>query len=248
MELYLSRLLLDPRSRAVRRDLADCHALHRTVMSGFPDLDPDPDRGGGEAARARLGVLHRLDADPRGGAPALLVQSRAAPDWSGLPADYLLAAAENPARKPIGPLYAGLREGALLRFRLRANPTKRLSTPPGPDGRRPPGKRVDLRREEDRLAWLRRKGDGAGFALLAVHAAPAVPDARANPEGRQTGTRPGPAPAAARRLVFGAVLFEGRLRVTDADAFRRAAAEGIGSGKAYGFGLLSVAPAEGEEG
>jgi CRISPR system Cascade subunit CasE len=39
------------------------------------------------------------------------------------------------------------------------------------------------------------------------------------------------------------VVFEGRLRVTDAEAFRRALAAGIGSGKAFGFGLLSVAPA-----
>lgn len=46
-------------------------------------------------------------------------------------------------------------------------------------------------------------------------------------------------------LTFGAVLFEGVLRVTDAAAFRAALERGIGSGKAYGFGLLSVAPARG---
>jgi CRISPR system Cascade subunit CasE len=44
-------------------------------------------------------------------------------------------------------------------------------------------------------------------------------------------------------MTFGDVVFEGRLRVGDAEAFRRALAVGIGSGKAYGFGLLSVARA-----
>jgi CRISPR system Cascade subunit CasE len=37
------------------------------------------------------------------------------------------------------------------------------------------------------------------------------------------------------------VQFEGDLEVTDAAAFRAALAQGIGSGKAYGFGLLSIA-------
>ncbi len=37
--MYLSRLILNPRSRAVRRDLADCHSMHRTVMSGFPNVE-----------------------------------------------------------------------------------------------------------------------------------------------------------------------------------------------------------------
>jgi CRISPR system Cascade subunit CasE len=41
------------------------------------------------------------------------------------------------------------------------------------------------------------------------------------------------------------VLYEGELEVTDTAAFRQALEKGIGSGKAYGFGLLSVAPASG---
>ena len=40
-----------------------------------------------------------------------------------------------------------------------------------------------------------------------------------------------------------AVLFDGLLEVTDADAFRNTLAAGVGPGKGFGFGLLSVAPA-----
>ena len=46
------------------------------------------------------------------------------------------------------------------------------------------------------------------------------------------------------RMTFGDVVFEGRLVVTDVERFRQALADGIGSGKAFGFGLLSVAPAQ----
>jgi CRISPR system Cascade subunit CasE len=42
-------------------------------------------------------------------------------------------------------------------------------------------------------------------------------------------------------MSFGSVLFEGELIVTDVKAFREALMQGIGSGKAYGFGLLSIA-------
>ena len=42
-------------------------------------------------------------------------------------------------------------------------------------------------------------------------------------------------------VISGAVLFEGRLEVTDRTMFLEALRGGIGSGKAFGFGLLSVA-------
>lgn len=99
--MYLSRLILNPRSREVRRDLADCQAMHRRVMAAFPDGLPE-----GEA-RASLGVLYRCD-QGRDGRLVLLVQSRVAPEWSGLAEGYLLDTGgepENPAHKEVGGLY-----------------------------------------------------------------------------------------------------------------------------------------------
>ena len=43
-----------------------------------------------------------------------------------------------------------------------------------------------------------------------------------------------------RRVSLLAVTYEGVLRVTDAALFRRTLTEGIGRGKAYGMGLLTV--------
>ena len=45
-----------------------------------------------------------------------------------------------------------------------------------------------------------------------------------------------------RRLTFATALFEGELKVTDAARLRDAFAAGIGPGKAFGCGLLSLAP------
>lgn len=244
---YLSRLVLNPASRWVRRDLANCHALHRTIMSGFPNLAGGPD------ARARLGVLYRVEPEGRRPGVTLLVQSAIEPSWPALPDGYLLGgpdASENPDSKPLDPLLDALRPGLPARFRLRANPTKRVSHGSPNEPESAIGKRVDLRREEDQLEWLRRKGEQSGFRPLDVRAnparpaeaafgaAPPVPDVRASLDGKVTGWRPDRS-----KMTFGSVTFDGLLQITDVERFRRALIEGVGSGKAYGFGLLSIAPA-----
>src|SRR3989304_3085027 len=64
--------LLSARSRAARAWLADCHALHRAVMSGFPAV-------GSEAARAALGILYRVEPMTEPPSIPVLVQSKHEP-------------------------------------------------------------------------------------------------------------------------------------------------------------------------
>ena len=110
--MYLSRLILSVRSRDVRRDLANCHELHRTILRGFPGLPAEPGANGD--ARARLGVLFRVESHPRTGATSVLVQSSVEPDWSHLPSGYLLetgGAPPNPERKSVDAAYASIGAG-----------------------------------------------------------------------------------------------------------------------------------------
>ena len=234
--MYLSRLMLNPLSRAVQRDLADCHALHRTVMSGFLAVH------GASAPRASLDVLHRLEVGHRDGRITLLVQSRVEPDWSQLPRGYLLETGgdpPNPAGKRVDDRFRSLRDGSVLAFRLQANPTRKIDTRTGPDGVRRNGRRVELWREDDQIAWLRRKGEAGGFRVLCVRVRAGGTGLSMGAHGKITGIRPDPD---GRRLTLASVLFEGELVVTDADAFLETLRRGVGSGKAYGLGLLSVAP------
>lgn len=222
--MYLSRLFLDPRSRTVRRDLADCQELHRTIMAAFPKT---PDL----KARESLGVLHRLEVERRQNRIILYVQSREEPEWSSLPPDYLLTAA---AIKPVDSIYQSLRSGSVFAFRLKANPTKRVCMPrAGSEGRQRLGPRVELRREEEQIEWLRRKGEQGGFELLGVRILGQVKE-----HGRR---KPHANPGSP--LTLAAVVFEGHLRVTDTDRFyQHSLSRGVGPGKAYGMGLLSLAP------
>lgn len=246
--LHLSRLLLNPRSRAVRIDLSDCNALHRTILRAFPAV---PATAASTAdAREYFEILYRVDADRRAHL-ALLVQSAAPPNWSHLSPDYLepsTAERPNPTCKRVDDLYGNLTGGQTLLFRLRANPTKKVDTRSGPNGERRNGRRVALRGEAEQQEWLRRKGRQHGFEVLATTSKPDVLDVRATEPGHVTGLRRAPGSGeegAQQRLTFGSVLFEGRLRIADVDALRDALVRGIGSGKAYGFGLLSIAPPRG---
>ncbi|MCY4112652.1 MAG: type I-E CRISPR-associated protein Cas6/Cse3/CasE [Chloroflexi bacterium] len=229
--MYLSRLALDPRDRGVRRDLADVYQMHRTIMSAFPQVE-EPGQ-----ARTRLAVLYRVDADRRTGRVVLLVQSKLKPDWDCLPAGYLadgVGELSNPATKSVAAAWAALRAGQTLRFRLRANPTKKIDTKSGPDGRRRHGRRVDLRTEAQQIDWLARRAERAGFGLLPVLSDSDVPAVRVGAGEKLLGK--------GRRLTLVGVRFEGLLQIEDLDRFRRALEEGIGPGKAFGCGLMSVAP------
>jgi CRISPR system Cascade subunit CasE len=220
--VFLSQLVLDLRNRDVRRDLADIQQLHRTVMSAFPSAS-------GDNARAQHAVLFRIDND-RSATPTLLIQSQIEPDWGRLPAGYLHAAPANPATKPFTALEQ-IDTGQILRFRLVANPTRKIDTKTQEDGQRRHGRRVELRNEPDQIAWLQRRATAAGFELVNPEETLIV-----RPLGRMAGRRD------TERVTAAAVQFDGLLRVLDHDLFRNAVTAGIGPGKAYGMGLLSLAP------
>jgi CRISPR system Cascade subunit CasE len=240
--VFLSKLLPSVRHRLARRDLANAYELHRTLWSAFPD---------GEPGR----VLFRVDVGRTGARPTILVQSDLEPDWSRLPDDgYLMAPPES---KPFDPVFAA---GQRLRFRLRANPTKRLREESvASDGSRvvnwhgrgvskegrPKGKRVGLYREEEQVRGLLRHAEAGGFRVPGEWS---ERDGREYPNFRvevapEGAVRCGKAGHDGGRLV--AARFDGVLDVTDPARFRAAVGDGVGPGKGFGFGLLSLAPAGG---
>lgn len=220
--MYLSRLILNPRSRQVRSEIANPYEMHRTVMKAFAGRLAEDER-----------VLFRLDLHPRTGIPTLLVQSLHEPEWSFLNAtdkDYLLSPdelpldIENPAVKPV---QLALRAGQVLSFRLRANPTVKKDRENKKQGRR-----VGLAREADQLAWLDRKMEAAGARLVSASiAGDTQVGGKLFREHEQ------------HTLHFLSVQFDGVLQVLDPVCFLDAIQAGIGSGKGLGFGLLSLARA-----
>lgn len=164
-------------------------------------------------------VLFRLDISKESNALTLLVQSEKEPDWRSLDeaGNFLLKPAQS---KPFSPVF---RSGQPCRFRLRANPTVKRQ-----------GKRLGIVKEDEQLAWLHRKGAAGGFEPVSAVVSP-----ERKMQDKMTDRAKTP-----HNLTLVAVRFDGLLSVTDPAAFRQTLAQGIGSGKGFGFGLLSVAPAE----
>jgi CRISPR system Cascade subunit CasE len=247
---YLSRLYLNLGNPAVRRDLARPYELHRTLWQALPDA---ADGGAGR-------VLFRVDAD-RCGRHVALVQSEKEPDWDRLPPGYLAADADT---KSLDELQFAA--GQRLRFRLRANPTKKVETLPQSGKKsatpRRNGRRVAFVREDDQIDWLANKGRVqdvspepgrkpavrvGGFRLVTVRPFPERPEPvygiDPRPDGWVRDKKKDKESARVLDISCRAVLFDGVLEVTDPVAFRNTLAAGVGPGKGFGFGLLSVAPA-----
>lgn len=229
--MYISRLILNPRSRQVGNELADPYEMHRTICKAFPDAnfkDNEPS-----------GILFRVDLHPRTYIPTLLVQSRQKPDWGFLLMEgkhYLLGEnelpldVENPAIKE---MTLQLRDGQVLAFRLRANPTFKKTTVKE-NGEKHKA-RLGIFKEKDQRKWLERKFELAGAALVSVNIA--------NDQfvrGKLFSEREDKA----KQMRFLSVQFDGVLQVKNPQELVKTIYSGFGSAKGLGFGLLSLARAQ----
>lgn len=254
--MYRSCLLIDvgnnpDRPRPGRLWLRNRYHVHQRLCMAFPSASriaddehflkpfkPD-DFGDGQVHVERAegsGFLFRIDPLANGRA-MIIVQSATEPDWGYAfhNADYLLAAP--PEVTLFEPHFS---KGQRLRFRLAANPTRRMSKH-SPDAKEKfIGKRVPVP-NEDLKKWLFARAEKAGFRVLDKD--PLNPNkdwlvlvpgyvlahkGKDNPKG--TGAR------------LRSVLYDGVLTVEDPKVFSDTIVQGIGSAKAFGFGLLSVAP------
>lgn len=164
--------------------------------------------------------LTRLD-QRRGEFRLLIVSSvqPKRPDWCPLDADSWKT-------KPIPETYF---TRARYAFQLCVNPTKKISKEL-PDGALTKnGRRVPLRSREEFLEWIKRKGAQGGFIVDEGVL-------RTFSRGRAYFDKKG------KVGLHSAVEFQGVLTITDPAKFHETFTHGIGSAKAFGFGLLVIAP------
>ena len=213
--MFLTKLVLNPRSPLFRLDSADVHNMHRTVMAGYPEQPDITDY------RQTHGVLWRLDRIPSGFIQ--YVQSSSEPNWNKLPPGHLV---EPPQVRKLQPVLDAITPGRKLAFRLQANPTRCIRPDNTP-------KRVPHRLPHKQIEWLVRKGEQHGFVIPSNRRG--EPDITTTPIPKLTGRKK------FHKITVEPVRFDGHLIITDPDAFTQALTTGIGPAKAYGCGLLSLA-------
>jgi CRISPR system Cascade subunit CasE len=254
---YLSRIRINPLRSRSRELLASPGALHRWIAHAIPG-SPDEER-----------LLWRLDSDnPH--RPQLFALTRSKPDWTHLvdEAGWPASDGDHAIVRPYEPLLGQIAIGREFAFRLTANPVQNTTKPVKPtpaqaarmatpleEGQHRRGFRLAHRTASAQLGWFLSRTEGWGFAVPASHIDDPAPGLA--PDLSDDANRSGPAREVrivqrrrhafekrpgGPRVTFHSATFEGRLRVTDATAFSARLLDGIGPSKAYGCGLLTLAP------
>ncbi|MFW5420864.1 type I-E CRISPR-associated protein Cas6/Cse3/CasE [Nocardiopsis sp. CNT-189] len=219
-QLWLTRAVLTgAQAAALTRNASH---MHRKVMAMFPD-------GLGDQARRTAGALYRLE--PSGPRIQLLVQSGIAPDLTGF---------DQARTVSLLPLLENLTRGRTVHYRIAANPVKAVPDPADPKKR---GTRKALYGAEAEK-WWRRKAEQAGLApdLVSSQRHDLASDPPLTRHKRARHQDPGEE-GKAKRLFNSGVRFDGTAEITDPDLLLPALLEGIGRGRSYGLGMLSLAPA-----
>jgi CRISPR system Cascade subunit CasE len=212
MSLHLTKIEIDYET-AHKAGLRDAYAWHQWAWQAFPGR-PESDRD----------FLTRLD--DTGDGFRFLIQSAAAPQR---PATCPLDAWQTkdiPENFFAHPTY---------RFSLLANPTRKLAAPRDADGKRRNAKRIAVSSREDLIAWIERKGLQHGFRIDSA-------SLQTIPRPRQVFVKKSTADSQRHAGLHTATEFVGILKITDPTLFVQATHTGIGSAKAFGFGMLCLSP------
>ncbi len=216
--MYLSRIELDTKSRETMRALASPNRFHGAVETSFV----------GERSRN----LWRIDT--LGDKTYLLLLSHDKPELEALASQFGYGSYET---RDYDKLLERITQGSRWRFRLVANPTFSKSQGQGCTEMHLRGKVIGCGTPEYQMKWLYNRAEKCGFHVRGYEETTETDDFGVT-KSRYLSFRKGSDNG--RNIKILSVTFEGELTVTDAELFKSALCEGIGRGKAYGQGLLTV--------
>lgn len=220
--MFLTRFHLDPRSRVGVRAMEDPQRLHAAIYGAMPT----------QTVVVRQGLarpLWRMDRDDPA-EPLLWIVSPERPKLDAFAdeAGRVVDGAVYESR-PYEALLDRLDAGQVYAFRLGANAVHSgRRSPDSPDTQRfahvTPSKQV---------SWLSTRAESHGFLLR--RSLTGDPDVAVTGRRRSAFWRDG------HRVTIVVTEFGGHLEIRDPEALRRTLTEGIGHGRAYGCGLLTLA-------
>ena len=225
---YLSRVLLNPLRRQTSFLIQNPQRLHAAILGGLVDSTPD---AAGRVLWRRENLDHRVE---------LLILTHREPSW-----EHLIEQAGWPGSTDGAPLVRDYQPvvdcvmlGRQFTFRLTVNPSytsREVQKPSGSQSERlgrGQHARLGHRTGPQQAAWFTAAAESGkwGFSVVGVPRLSGREHVRFSP-----GTGRG-------NISFDLATFEGLLEVRDVAQFTHSLLHGIGRGKAYGAGLLTLAP------
>lgn len=217
--MYLSRMQLNPQRRGARKLLAHPRAMHAAVESCFPP--PEPGAEGRNLWRVDRVSEHNT---------ALYIVSALPPSFDHIQEQAGWSQQQTWATRSYDKVLEELAPGQTYSFRLQANPVVSKAQA----GKR--SQRVPLASAAAKQQWLidRAEKIGVTFPCGAGH--------EEEPMVRMTRTQVFTVSKPNTKITLSRVQLDGVLEVVDPELLRSALVGGIGSGKACGCGLMTLAP------
>ncbi|HEY9475244.1 MAG TPA: type I-E CRISPR-associated protein Cas6/Cse3/CasE [Mycobacteriales bacterium] len=228
--MHLTRFRFNTARVGARRVLSSPHMLHAAVMSSFAEIPPP----WGDGAR----VLWRIDRNSNAETYLYMV-SPDKPDLTHLVEQAGWPHTGHWQTYDYGPFLSRLATGDQWAFRLTANPVHAARR-----NDQEPTKitaHVGLLHQRD---WLLKRQESAGFKVvekpIQQRLTPQDQHELIVRDRRQFAFKKR---GQGQPVTLVTVTFDGRLEITDVDAFRRTLTHGLGKAKAYGCGLITLAKA-----
>ncbi|MFF7589170.1 type I-E CRISPR-associated protein Cas6/Cse3/CasE [Kitasatospora purpeofusca] len=260
--MFLTCFRVNTARAGARRLLSSPQLLHGAVMASFaeppqsnpprsnpPQSNPPqsnpPAASGSAVAGPAPRVLWRIDHNSRSEVLLYLVGPQR-PDLTHLVEQAGWPTTGGWRTFDYGAFLSGIAAGSTFAFRLTANPVHSIRRKPDE-----PTKRTAHVAQRHQVAWLLKQQKRSGFTVVEK-----APDRRLLSEGdehelvvhRQQAVSFGKndrVQAGRHTVTLVTATYDGRLRVTDPDALRRTLTAGLGKAKAYGCGLMTLAPVRG---
>ncbi|MEV8509784.1 type I-E CRISPR-associated protein Cas6/Cse3/CasE [Actinoplanes sp. NPDC051475] len=233
---YLSRIYLNPLRTKTQQFLRSPQALHAAILGGI-SRQPVTER-----------VLWRLDTDNKHRATVLALTD-SHPSWEHLIEQGGWPESDDPQAliRPYEALLDQIMRGRQFAMRLRANTVTATKSPTAPSPAqkehltthpRPRGIRVPHRTAAHQLTWFTQRIEKWGFTLQQVDDVPAV---QLTARERLQFTKHAD-DTTGRTVTLQTGTFDAVVAIDDPDRAQRSLLEGVGAGKAYGLGLITLAP------
>lgn len=198
--MYLSKFIIHQENPSAKQAMRNVQDFHRNLMACF------------HSSRQEAGVLYRINLSAK--MPLLYVMSKIAPQNARKEIIELLES------RPIDSYIESIKTGNIFSFDICTIPSKKISR----EGKKNSA-RITLKPEGERIKWLQRKADDAGFRILTIQEMECV-----NTYGEKKAEK--------NEIFLEGYHYQGQLIVEEEEKFRRAYCDGIGPDKAYGYGML----------
>ncbi|GAA3750315.1 type I-E CRISPR-associated protein Cas6/Cse3/CasE [Salinactinospora qingdaonensis] len=240
--MHLTRFRINTHRVGARKLLSSPQVMHAAVMSSFAEVLPSDSNG--------PRVLWRVDRNDKAEV-FLYIVSPVKPDLTHMVEQAGWPSTGTWQTYDYAPFLSRLSKGDTWQFRLTANPVHSIRRTPSE-----PTKVTAHVTPRHQIGWLLKRQESAGFRVVEKSE-----EQRRLPEGdeyelivrdrrnsafhKSGSARSGGRQGGGERrkpVSLTTATFDGRLEVTDPEALRRTLTAGLGRGKAYGCGLMTLAP------